>query len=507
MSQEINKRSFIGMLLLAFVLGLAMMSAFKKSGQTRADSSQSGNGESRHQPRSNIEARRAVTTFFTSARKIASESAKGGNRRHLDFLERLEKSEGAVLKDLFRLVADDQELASSIKEYQLGLVTAKITQELGLKGALAFVGERLSTGAIKESVLYYAFLAASESPDRMMDLLRENCSKNETIKALAGIAANLGESGSLDKCDFTKLAQLNLTPRDMDILVNNMLYAIPLGDAQRSASDKFLTASDFFRGLSKVIPGGDKLYGQFLLHSATVAPFEAWNELRSLPDGILDERSRQEIATAMACSNPSKASEELRSGPTASILLPISFREWLRQDSGAATKWYNLNSNTMAPLLNDKLSEELTAASGNRGNFQQAEKLVEKIQDDSVRADAQERLNRAYEKRIKDNIETNPTAEIQRLLDTGSSEQNLIGFGFEQYIKKDSSAAYDWYQSNKSRLSGNQLDCVSKAYFKAAIQMSDFATAKLWADQINDRALRQQLIDQILNEGKNSRGP
>lgn len=82
-----------------------------------------------------------------------------------------------------------------------------------------------------------------------------------------------------------------------------------------------------------------------------------------------------------------------------------------------------------------------------------------------------------------------------------STEAFWVEVAMEQWLKKDATEAYQWYQENQGTLTPEQDERVALAYAREGVRQGDLETAGEWAQRIADPELRQVVEGEIAGAG------
>jgi hypothetical protein len=95
-------------------------------------------------------------------------------------------------------------------------------------------------------------------------------------------------------------------------------------------------------------------------------------------------------------------------------------------------------------------------------------------------------------------ISENAGKAIELLLtDEGKRNEADINSAFSIWSSMDSGGASSWYAAHKSTLTASQLDRVASGFSNAAMESSEFESARLWAEQVTNPEAKNKLLGRI----------
>lgn len=357
--------------------------------------------------------------------------------------------------DLFRLISQG-DFTDEQKETRYKKVIQKLTESEGLEAALAFIAKNEFPVKDSGGLVTVAFMYSELDLKANLEVFSRIKDSDKKEAALVGIKLYAKISGGLSLREIpNKLYEYKeLRP----ILVQSFVVSVFSDSLPNLKPSKFSDLMPLFindlTNFTQDKEFGVDIYRDALSEVAKYFPFEVWEQMieAEVKDPILVKNLIREIMDKDYLQAVKELEEIGKSGH------PVS-----KEISFIADKMVKNN------------------------DFKRAADWVSKIEDEKEKENALWRIWKQQEREVTSEARRNPEETVEYLLREDSRyEKRFLETAISRWIEGESDAAAEWVETNIRELSDDARQYVAASYAKEAAAQGDMATARQWANLIQD---------------------
>lgn len=234
-------------------------------------------------------------------------------------------------------------------------------------------------------------------------------------------------------------------------------------------------------------------------------------DARSLLDKVSDEDYRRFLTDQLNAAMEQRVRRRARENPVGTLdwiiqggggvetfWLEVAMAEYLAADRDAALAWHGEHAAGLSAEQNDRILLALARWYLAAGDWKPAAAARDKMHGEELKTVIGGEVGSAMEKDIRARVRQSPTEAMALLLDGNSGFETFwIEVAFNEFMAMDGKQANDWYASHGRSVPLEQHDRLALAYTRWANQSGDKETALGWAERINEKRLRQVVLEEI----------
>lgn len=227
------------------------------------------------------------------------------------------------------------------------------------------------------------------------------------------------------------------------------------------------------------------------------APIQCWKELAT-EGATVPAADMKQVIQRMFSQDPVAAMEAVSRSPVAKDFLNEATQIWLARDARKPVEWLQSHSDDLPAGQANAIYQGIAGYSADHGDFQIAKEWLGRVDDPSTRSSSEERLSAAERQRVTKEASVNPQNVVASIVSGGSQYGDpSLEQAMNVWIKNDPKAAKMWSDGNWNNLPPDKRQFVAAAYASSASGSADLATARQWAEFIQDAQTRKRIDGEI----------
>ncbi|MEJ6643516.1 MAG: hypothetical protein QNL33_09675 [Akkermansiaceae bacterium] len=243
---------------------------------------------------------------------------------------------------------------------------------------------------------------------------------------------------------------------------------------------------------------GGELNRAVISSLARFDPFPVWESVMKSGIEVEDDIQRS-ILREMITSDAANALSSLSRYPSGSALLyTMAAKEWAQADMKAAKAWVEAHDSILTKEQQDRYYSGLIGVHANRKDFSSARAMLDSISDSELKSKAEGEVWQTEKKVLQGAVASDPEGTISLII---SGESSFADYWLEEsvatWLKKDAGAVNEWYEENWESMSAEKTQYVAAAFAQEALTLGDLATAREWAERIQNPTTRGRIEEVI----------
>lgn len=189
----------------------------------------------------------------------------------------------------------------------------------------------------------------------------------------------------------------------------------------------------------------------------------------------------------MISKNPFKAIEILARDSSSSTSLFVGVDFWIKQNSSEALDWFAEKKNNLLAEDREQIKGAFLLQEIRSGDFEHAIDFINNTGNEGLRKDMGWHLWKAQKDSVIKRVDLEPEKIANSFLDKSSGyEEYMLEAAVTHWISKEPEKAADWTEANIDQMARGPRQYVAASYAKEAAAQGDMATARQWANLIQD---------------------
>jgi len=401
----------------------------------------------------------------------------------------------------------------------------KINKDISFEENLNAIKSEFGPGEKRNSEIQKLFAASTGDVGLLLRSTRSFDLYLEKSAALRGLSFRIANEASLEEISAILEEEDPLVTAEVGALSNGIWMMLDPGSLDRHFLNHndveiiggrnregvpVVVAFDILTHLVGKYPeSADLRIQSFFRASYSVDPFSTWDLMRTYESqaGEIDHRFTDikgyTIAT-MFGKSPEEAMRRCGVIGGSEILISQSefgqgVKGWLATDSRESMKWIAENADSLSQEMRTSAYTAVANFALDQGEIESARSYLSKIESAREKEEISSKIWGVEKNALQREISTNPVETISSIISGNSKYSDYwLEESVSTWLKNDAGAVNKWYEENWNSLSPEKTQYVAAAFAKEAVTLGDLATAKEWAERIQNPKTRERIEGVIM---------